>query len=199
MNELQKLPHQAALPEGSEGYSNPPGDLCEIRFRNYRLLPGARLLLKERTQVAIGSRAFDILHVLLRSPGRIVGKREIVDAAWPTTIVEESNLRFQVAQLRRALGDDQDLIKTVPGRGYLCALEDAPQGAPAGTTPAERRIDMLELKRSATHGVAMVRKESGSVARSSVCPEAQVLLLQFLDAIGINDEAPVILYVRCAR
>jgi len=42
---------------------------------------------------------------------------------WPTTIVEECNLRFQIGVLRRALGADGELIRTVLGRGYLMAHE----------------------------------------------------------------------------
>ena len=42
---------------------------------------------------------------------------------WPSTLVEESNLRFQMMSLRKALGKDRDIIKTIPGRGYLFAGE----------------------------------------------------------------------------
>ncbi|MBC9034444.1 winged helix-turn-helix domain-containing protein [Sphingomonas sp. JC676] len=69
--------------------------------------------------VEIGSRAFDLLIVLLRSRGEIVSKEEIVRRVWPSTTVDESNLRFQMTVLRRVLGKDRDRIKTVPGRGYL--------------------------------------------------------------------------------
>jgi DNA-binding response OmpR family regulator len=44
---------------------------------------------------------------------------EILDTVWPLTIVDESNLRFQIACLRKALGEDCDLIKTISGRGYI--------------------------------------------------------------------------------
>ncbi len=39
-------------------------------------------------------------------------------------IVEESNLRFQMAVLRKILGNDRDMIKTVAGRGYIVVAED---------------------------------------------------------------------------
>ncbi len=53
----------------------------------------------------------------------MIGKKQILESVWPSTVVEESNLRFQMARLRHALGPDRDLIKTVPGRGYLFVLE----------------------------------------------------------------------------
>jgi DNA-binding winged helix-turn-helix (wHTH) protein len=69
--------------------------------------------------VPLGSRAFDLLHSLIRSAGSVISKEELVREVWPTTTVEESNLRFQMASLRKALGVHRDLIKTIPGRGYL--------------------------------------------------------------------------------
>jgi DNA-binding winged helix-turn-helix (wHTH) protein len=59
----------------------------------------------------------------LRSRGKIVSKDEIVRHVWPTTCVEESNLRFQMASLRKVLGTYRDSIKTIPGRGYLLASD----------------------------------------------------------------------------
>jgi DNA-binding response OmpR family regulator len=86
-------------------------------------LPGARKLFYGGRSVELGSRAFDLLLCLLRSRGRVVSKNEIVAEVWPTTFVEESNLRFQMATLRKALGADSDIIKTIPGRGYLLIEE----------------------------------------------------------------------------
>ncbi|MFK4441505.1 putative ATPase/DNA-binding winged helix-turn-helix (wHTH) protein [Caballeronia udeis] len=76
----------------------------------------------------IGSRAFDILEVLIRAEGTLVSKDEIMRRVWPDTVVEENNLQVHVAALRKALGADRDLIKTVPGRGYrlIPVHEDSP-------------------------------------------------------------------------
>jgi hypothetical protein len=100
----------------------------EYRFRSFELLPGSRVLLRNGSPVECGSRAFDLLHALLQQRGRVVEKQDLVAHVWPTTIVEESNLRFQMATLRRTLGRDRDLIKTIPGRGYLFALERPADG-----------------------------------------------------------------------
>jgi DNA-binding winged helix-turn-helix (wHTH) protein len=95
----------------------------EFRFGHWCLVPAARLLLYKGRPVEIGSRAFDLLHLLSSKQGSVVEKRTIVDFVWPSTIVEESNLRFQMAALRKALGPDGALIKTIPGRGYILAEE----------------------------------------------------------------------------
>src|SRR4051794_722804 len=78
----------------------------EFRFRRWRLLPRARLLLRDGRPVELGSRAFDLLHLLLSKQGNVVEKTTIVTFVWPSTIVEESNLRFQMASLRKVLGAD---------------------------------------------------------------------------------------------
>jgi len=50
-----------------------------------------------------------------------VSKGELIAKTWPNVTVEESSLRFHIAQLRRALGDSQGserYVVNVPGRGY---------------------------------------------------------------------------------
>ncbi|MCX8478018.1 MAG: winged helix-turn-helix domain-containing protein [Sphingomonas sp.] len=79
----------------------------------------ARTLERAGQPIAIGDRAFDLLIVLLRAQGEIVSKAGIVKYVWPSTFVEEANLRVQVALLRKALGDAGARVKCVIGRGYL--------------------------------------------------------------------------------
>jgi DNA-binding winged helix-turn-helix (wHTH) protein len=42
---------------------------------------------------------------------------------WSDRVVEESNLKVQMSALRRILNADQDVIKTVHGRGYVFTSE----------------------------------------------------------------------------
>src|ERR1700750_357802 len=91
-----------------------------ISFEPFRLLPTQRLLLEANTPVRLGSRAFEILAVLVERAGEVVGKDELIARAWPQTLVEDANLKIQVSALRRALGDGQGgrrYIATVAGRG----------------------------------------------------------------------------------
>lgn len=106
--------------------------LGRMTFGRYVVLPTARTLMRAGRPVGLGARAFDLLVVLLASRGEVVGKEAIFRHVWPTTTVDESNLRFQMTLLRKALGRDRDLIKTIPGRGYLFAAEPD-----EGTPPAE--------------------------------------------------------------
>ena len=75
--------------------------------------------------VEIGSRALDVLRVLLERPGDLVSRDEIMAVAWPRVVVEDNNLTIQIAALRRVLDQDRangSCIQTVPGRGYRFAV-----------------------------------------------------------------------------
>ena len=92
-----------------------------IAFGHFRLLPARRLLLAGDEPVRLGSRALEILIALLERSGELVSKDELMARVWPSTFVEEGNLKVQVAGLRRALGDRRGsnrFLATVPGRGY---------------------------------------------------------------------------------
>ena len=90
-----------------------------LRFGDFMVAPTARCLCFERKPVVVGSRAFDLLLVLMRGRGTILSKREIMERVWPDTIVEENCLRVHVAALRKALGHYGSAIRTIPGRGYV--------------------------------------------------------------------------------
>ena len=71
--------------------------------------------------IPIGSRALEVLGVLVARSGDLVTRDEIIKKVWPGTIVEYSNLPVQIAALRRVLDHGRtqgSCIQTVPGRGY---------------------------------------------------------------------------------
>ena len=68
--------------------------------------------------VAIGSRGLDLLRVLIAARGDLVSKNEVLAAVWPGIVVARDNLKVQISALRKALGEDRELIRTENGRGY---------------------------------------------------------------------------------
>jgi TolB-like protein/DNA-binding winged helix-turn-helix (wHTH) protein len=73
------------------------------------------------TPIEVGSRALDVLRVLIERPGDLLSRREIMASAWPGTVVEDNNLNVQISTLRRVLDQgrgDGSCIRTVLGRGY---------------------------------------------------------------------------------
>lgn len=91
------------------------------RFDAFHLDPTRRLLLKEGQVVQLTPKAFETLLALVRNRGRVMEKDELMQAVWPDTIVEETNLAHNVSALRKLLGQkggDNRYILTIPGRGY---------------------------------------------------------------------------------
>jgi DNA-binding winged helix-turn-helix (wHTH) protein len=71
--------------------------------------------------VVIGSRALDLLILLVGRHGDLVVKDEIMTTVWPGMVVEDSNLPTQISALRRVLDQGRSqgsCIQTVSGRGY---------------------------------------------------------------------------------
>lgn len=103
--------------------SERPAKLAErsFAFGAFRLLPEQHLLLEGETPVRIGGRALEILAALVERPGELVRKDELIARVWPNVVVEEINLRVNVAALRKVLGDGRAgrrYVANVPGRGY---------------------------------------------------------------------------------
>ncbi|MFZ1426678.1 MAG: winged helix-turn-helix domain-containing tetratricopeptide repeat protein [Geminicoccaceae bacterium] len=90
-------------------------------FGPFVLDPGAGTLLRNDVPVAVGYRGLKLLAALAGRPGEILGKAELMDAAWPGAAVEEGNLTVQISLLRKLLGpaaDGGEWIVTVPRVGY---------------------------------------------------------------------------------
>jgi len=65
-------------------------------------------------------KSFDVLRYLVEHAGRIVTKEELIKAVWPDVTVSDDSLTQCISEVRRALGEaSQQIIKTVPRRGYL--------------------------------------------------------------------------------
>jgi TolB-like protein len=98
---------------------------CSL-FGGFRLDRRSGVLLRRDERgvfapLVMGSRALDILGVLVERPGELVSRAEIMAAVWPGTVVEDSNLNVQIAALRRVLDEGRpegNCIQTIPGRGY---------------------------------------------------------------------------------
>ena len=108
----------------------------EISFGPFRLLPTQFLLLEGDQPVRLGSRALEILIVLLERPGQLVGKQELMARVWPDIFVEPANLTVHISALRRMLRDGRDgnrFIINIPGRGYsFVAAVEVPARASGG-------------------------------------------------------------------
>jgi TolB-like protein/Tfp pilus assembly protein PilF len=92
-----------------------------------------RMLLKNGVPVEIGQKRVALLHALLRAEGQVVSKLDLMNAAWQTLNIEESNLSVQIAALRKCLGRSStgdEWIRTIQRIGYQFVIPEAT--SPAG-------------------------------------------------------------------
>ena len=91
------------------------------RFGEFTLDTDQRVLLRAGRRLAMPPKVFETLTILVESNGRIVERKELMNRLWPDSFVEESNLTFNIQQLRKFLGDDARhplYIETIARRGY---------------------------------------------------------------------------------
>lgn len=129
--------------------SNPQSDLYE--FGSYRLDVAGRILTRDGHAVALAPKTFELLLLMVQSPGRAFSKHELMRAMWPDTFVEEANLSFQISMLRKALGEEgARWIETVPKHGYrfggnvkVIPLADRTSGASADASSPSTPIGLV--------------------------------------------------------
>jgi TolB-like protein/DNA-binding SARP family transcriptional activator len=92
-----------------------------LEFGPFRLDADAGILFHGAEPTPLGQRAVVLLALLVRRAGAPVSKEALIEAAWPTQTIEDSNLTVQIAAARRTLEDltgDPRWIETLPRRGY---------------------------------------------------------------------------------
>jgi DNA-binding winged helix-turn-helix (wHTH) protein len=83
---------------------NARGEL--LAFGSFELDSAARVLRRGGETISLPPKTFDLLMLFVESGGALLTKREIIQALWPDTFVEDANLSFQVSALRKVLGDE---------------------------------------------------------------------------------------------
>jgi predicted ATPase/DNA-binding winged helix-turn-helix (wHTH) protein len=96
---------------------------------------GRRELRSHGVPVPLGGRAFEIVKVLVQT-GELVTKDHMMERVWPGVIVGEGTIHVHISAVRKALGADRALLKTVSGRGYRLVGNWTPQQREAAAAPA---------------------------------------------------------------
>ncbi|MHB8816092.1 MAG: ATP-binding protein [Steroidobacteraceae bacterium] len=190
------------------------GAAC-LEFGRFRLFTRQRELRLGDIPVPLGSRAFDVLLILVEAEGELVTKEELLARVWPGAVVEESNIQVQVSTLRKALGEDRNLILTVPLRGYrftgevrvLDAEGRAPQPADPGpqaprsrptNLPAPvsdfigRETELRELRELVRQSRLVTLVGTGGIGKTRLGLEAaRATLEEFPDGVWLAELAPL--------
>jgi TolB-like protein/DNA-binding winged helix-turn-helix (wHTH) protein/Tfp pilus assembly protein PilF len=143
---------------------------CSYEFGPFRVDPVKRLLLRDGQAVAVTSKVFDTLMVLVERHGQVLPKDELMEKLWPDTAVEENNLTQQISVLRKALGErsgEHRYIVTVPGRGYSFVAE---------VREVHDRGSDLILEQRTRSSITIAVEEGDQDARAVTCADDVKLL-----------------------
>lgn len=94
-----------------------------------------RELRSRGTPVTLGGRAFEIIEVLARAGGQLVTKDALMERIWPGAIVGDNTLQVHISAVRKALGADRGMLKTLHGRGYRLVGDWTPRLGEATEAP----------------------------------------------------------------
>ena len=189
------------------------GAAC-LEFGRFRLFTRQRELRIGDATVPLGSRAFDVLLILVEAEGDLVTKEELLARVWPGAVVEESNIQVQVSALRKALGDDRNLILTVPLRAIAsrakCVRSTATavrcgggsrapdraagcdQSAGAGVGFHRARDRARELRELLRHNRLVTLVGTGGIGKTRLGLEAaRATLEEFPDGVWLAELAPL--------
>lgn len=90
--------------------------------------------------VAVAPRVVSLLHLLATNAERMVTKDEIIDKVWDGRVISDSAISTSIKEARQAIGDSgvqQNLIRTLHGRGYRCVAEVRILPQPESSIPTD--------------------------------------------------------------
>jgi eukaryotic-like serine/threonine-protein kinase len=97
-------------------------------------------------EIKLRPKPFEALKYLVENPGRLVSKAELIETIWPDTAVTDDSLVQCLMEVRRALGDEaQQIIKTVPRRGYIFDREVSENGSAVKETVYTEQIEGVHV------------------------------------------------------
>ncbi len=98
------------------------------RFGGFTLnLKRGVLLAADGTERTLRPKSFALLRHMVENAERLLSRDELMGILWPGLFVTEENLAQCVRDVRRALGDEAQMVRTMPRRGYLFTLPVAPE------------------------------------------------------------------------
>ncbi|MBN9073765.1 MAG: phosphate regulon transcriptional regulator PhoB [Rhizobiales bacterium] len=76
---------------------------------------------RRKTEIRLGPTEFRLLEFMMRHPGRVFSRGQLLDNVWGETIyIDERTVDVHVGRLRKAVNNGQmpDVIRTIRGAGY---------------------------------------------------------------------------------
>jgi DNA-binding winged helix-turn-helix (wHTH) protein len=149
-----------------------------VSFAGFVFEPARQELRKADAVIPLSPKSLALLRYFLAHEGRVLGKDELIQALWGAVVVTDDSLVQCVKDLRTALGDkDQQIIKTLPRRGYMF---DAPGDDRPATARRRRSTQCTPCGAPAMVGM-------GGRQRPGAC-HARYVRDRLVPARGIIDE-----------
>jgi two-component system, OmpR family, phosphate regulon response regulator PhoB len=98
----------------------------KIAFSDITLDRAAHRVRRASRDIHLGPTEFRLLEYLMRHPGRVFSREQLLDAVWGSEVyVEARTVDVHIGRLRRALNADQEVdpIRTVRSAGYSFDVE----------------------------------------------------------------------------
>ncbi len=150
-----------------------------------------QVVSRDGHEIRLRPRTADVLTHLVAHAGAIVTKQSIIDAVWGGVAVTDDSLVQCLVEIRRALGPDQQLVRTVRGRGYLLDGEVAPTGpAAVGTSPPAAAPEKLAPQESAVVVPLVTTGSRRSWVFAGVTVTAVLSVLAAVSALSPRVERP---------
>src|SRR2546422_4116486 len=128
-------------------------------------------LLRGAQEIKLRPKPFEALKYLVENPGRLINKAELIQVLWSDTAVTDDSLVQCMIEVRRALSDDaQQIIKTVPRRGYIFdrPVSDNAPIAPVTTFMEETAGVQVIIEEEETNGHAIAATPVLPIPRTDV-------------------------------
>jgi len=104
-----------------------PYSLTMISVQGVDLDVASRRVWRDGVEIRMSNKEFELLHALIRRPGQIVSRDELMREVWQTTFwTSAKTIDVHLGWVRKKLGDDTrrpTLITTIRGRGLRFELE----------------------------------------------------------------------------
>jgi two-component system phosphate regulon response regulator PhoB len=98
-----------------------------LTYRDLTMDLAAHKVTRAGRSIHLGPTEFRLLRVLLKRPGRVFSREQLLDLAWGRDIyLEARTIDVHIRRLRKALNNpgEKDYIRTVRGAGYALDAED---------------------------------------------------------------------------
>lgn len=93
-------------------------DSNSFKVGDWLVEPNLGRIARNSESVALRPQVMDLLVHLAEKDGHVAGTEELLESLWAGKYVTEGTLYNCVGELRHALGDDQEYVKTIPRKGY---------------------------------------------------------------------------------